>query len=105
MSAPPTAAMPPRPLRALLAGLDAPRVVGDADCEITDVAFDSRAVAPGGLFVALRGGYADGHRFIGDAARRGAVAVLVEEAIDLPEGIGTHVVVPDARAALAVVAA
>lgn len=105
MSGPPDAVMPPRPLSALLAGLGAPRVIGDADCAIANVAFDSRAVAPGGLFVALRGGYADGHRFIGDAAERGAVAVLVEEAVPAPEGIRAQVVVPDTRAALAVVAA
>jgi UDP-N-acetylmuramoyl-L-alanyl-D-glutamate--2,6-diaminopimelate ligase len=105
MSELPNATMPPRPLHMLLAGLDAPRVLGDAGCEITDVAFDSRAVMPGGLFVALRGGYADGHRFIADAAKRGAVALLVEEAVDLPEGIRAQVVVPDTRAALAVVAA
>jgi UDP-N-acetylmuramoyl-L-alanyl-D-glutamate--2,6-diaminopimelate ligase len=105
MSGPPDVIMPPRPLHALLAGLDAPQVIGDADCLITDVAFDSRAVRSGGLFVALRGGYADGHRFIGDAAKRGAVAILVEEAMDAPTGIRAQIIVPDTRAALAVVAA
>jgi UDP-N-acetylmuramoyl-L-alanyl-D-glutamate--2,6-diaminopimelate ligase len=105
MSEPPDAAMPPRPLHALLAGLDATQIIGDADCIVTDVVFDSRAVVPGGLFVALRGGYADGHRFIGDAAKRGAAAVLVEEAMDAPPGIRAQIVVPDTRAALAVVAA
>ncbi|HEY7907301.1 MAG TPA: UDP-N-acetylmuramoyl-L-alanyl-D-glutamate--2,6-diaminopimelate ligase [Thermomicrobiales bacterium] len=105
MSGPPDATMPPRSLHTLLAGLDAPQVFGDADCTVTDVAFDSRAVMPGGLFVALRGGYADGHRFIGDAVKRGAVAVLVEEAVDAPPGIRVQVIVPDTRAALAVVGA
>ena len=105
MSGPPDATMPPRPLHALLAGLDAPQIIGDADCIVTDVAFDSRAVMPGGLFVALRGGYADGHRFIDDAAKRGAAAILVEEVMDVPPGIRAQVIVPDTRAALAVVAA
>ena len=105
MSAPPAATMPPRPLRALLAGLDVPRVIGDADTPVSDVAYDSRLVTPGTLFVALRGGYADGHRFITNAAARGAVAVLVEEVTILPPGIAVQIVVPDTRAALAVVAA
>ncbi len=80
-SGPPTATMPPRPLKALFAGLDAVLIVGDAECLITDVVFDSRLATPGCLFVALRGGYADGHRFIGEAAKRGAIATLVEEAV------------------------
>ncbi len=97
--------MPPRPLQALLADLDGAQVVGDASCTITDVAYDSRLITPGGLFVALRGGYADGHRFIAEAARRGAVAALVEEAAPLPEGIRVQIIVPDTRAALAMIAA
>ena len=52
---------------------------GDADISISDVQYDSRQVKPGDLFVALRGGYADGHAFLEDARRRGAVAALVEE--------------------------
>lgn len=105
MNEPPVVTMPSRPLRELLVGLDAARVIGDTECAIADVAYDSREVVPGGLFVALRGGYADGHRFIVDAAKRGAVAVLVEEEIDVPPGIRAPVVVPDTRAALAIVAA
>jgi UDP-N-acetylmuramoyl-L-alanyl-D-glutamate--2,6-diaminopimelate ligase len=105
MSETSAAAMPPRPLDALLAGVDAARIVGDAACIIADVAYDSRAVTPGALFVALRGGYADGHRFLVDAARRGAVAALVEEATDLPPGLSAQVIVPNTRAALAIVAA
>ena len=42
-------------------------------------AVDSRAVEPGMLYVAVRGSQADGHRFIPDAVRRGAAAVVVEQ--------------------------
>jgi UDP-N-acetylmuramoyl-tripeptide--D-alanyl-D-alanine ligase len=41
------------------------------------VAIDSRAVQRGDLFVALPGEHADGHRFVGDALRRGARGALV----------------------------
>ena len=44
--------------------------------EISGLAVDSRAVQPGYLFAALKGGQADGADFIDDALMRGAVAVL-----------------------------
>ncbi|MCK4226585.1 UDP-N-acetylmuramoyl-L-alanyl-D-glutamate--2,6-diaminopimelate ligase [candidate division WOR-3 bacterium] len=61
---------------------------------ITGVTDDSRKVAPGYLFVALRGGKADGHKFIGEAVKNGAVALLVEEEIstNIP-----YFVVPNTR--------
>jgi UDP-N-acetylmuramoyl-tripeptide--D-alanyl-D-alanine ligase len=45
-------------------------------------AVDSRRVEPGMLFVALPGEHTDGHRFLADAVRRGAAALLVTR--DLP---------------------
>jgi UDP-N-acetylmuramoyl-L-alanyl-D-glutamate--2,6-diaminopimelate ligase len=44
----------------------------------TGVGVDSRAIQSGMLYLALRGSQADGHRFVGDAVRRGAAAVMVE---------------------------
>jgi UDP-N-acetylmuramoyl-L-alanyl-D-glutamate--2,6-diaminopimelate ligase len=44
----------------------------------TGLGVDSRTVGTGMLYVALRGSQADGHRYVGDAIRRGAGAVLVE---------------------------
>lgn len=52
-----------------------------ADPLISGICLDSRRVQPGDLFVALRGGAADGHRFIGAAIERGAAAVLGENAL------------------------
>lgn len=57
------------------------------DVRVTQVTDDSRQVREGALFVAIRGARADGHRFLAQAARRGARAVLLEEWSDLPEGI------------------
>lgn len=51
----------------------------DGDARFTGVVIDSRKTAPGDLFVAIRGERRDGHRFLGDAARRGAAAALVSE--------------------------
>jgi len=38
---------------------------------------DSRSIVPGAMYVAIRGSQADGHRFVADAVRRGAAAVIV----------------------------
>ncbi|HEU5430375.1 MAG TPA: UDP-N-acetylmuramoyl-L-alanyl-D-glutamate--2,6-diaminopimelate ligase [Thermomicrobiales bacterium] len=86
-------------LRATLA--DA-ALLGDAGAIVRGVAYDSREVAPGDLFVALPGGYVDGHDFAAAAVARGAAALLVERALPLA---APQLIVPDARAALAVVAA
>jgi len=103
---PPDAKMPTRDLdQELLNGLSFSVVGDERDCMIRDVVYDSRLATPGCLFVALRGGYADGHRFIGEAAKRGAIAALVEESVAAPKGISAQIVVEDTRAALAVVAA
>ncbi len=58
-------------------------ITGDVRTPVTSIAFDSRNVVPGTLFVALRGGYADGHDYLQAALRAGAVAALVEP--DTPE--------------------
>jgi UDP-N-acetylmuramoyl-L-alanyl-D-glutamate--2,6-diaminopimelate ligase len=50
------------------------------DLPIVGVSADSRAIAPGMLYVAVRGSQADGHRFVPEAIARGAAAVVVESA-------------------------
>ena len=49
---------------------------GDMAVPITDVVSDSRQVAAGSLFVAIRGEQLDGREFIADAVERGAAAVV-----------------------------
>ncbi len=48
------------------------------NCAFLGVATDSRSVAAGELFIALRGEHFDGHQFVAMAAERGAVAALVD---------------------------
>lgn len=48
---------------------------------------DSRLVARGDVFVAFRGEAADGHDFIPDAVKRGAVLVICEDNSRVPEGV------------------
>jgi UDP-N-acetylmuramoyl-L-alanyl-D-glutamate--2,6-diaminopimelate ligase len=68
-----------------------------AAVEITSLAYDSRAVRPGGLFFCVVGLQSDGHDFAAQAIGRGAVALVVER----PLGLGVpEVPVPSARAAM-----
>jgi UDP-N-acetylmuramoyl-L-alanyl-D-glutamate--2,6-diaminopimelate ligase len=59
---------------------------------ITGITADSRSVAPGNAYVAVRGSQADGHQFIGDAVARGAALVVVEESgnAGVPELVVTN---------------
>jgi UDP-N-acetylmuramoyl-L-alanyl-D-glutamate--2,6-diaminopimelate ligase len=58
---------------------------------------DSRAVGAGALYAAVRGSQTDGHRFVADAVRRGAAAIMVET----PQQAGVpELVVRDSRRAL-----
>lgn len=87
-------------LRDLIAPLLMKKVIGNDEVQIELVTTDSRRVAPGSLFVALRGYTVDGHRFAAGAVEQGAAAVVVEEEI---EGLAApQVVVRDTRAAVAV---
>ena len=60
---------------------------GDPDVEITGIAYDSRHVGPGDLFVAVAGLHVDGHVYVADAAAKGASAVAVEREVKIPRGI------------------
>jgi UDP-N-acetylmuramoyl-L-alanyl-D-glutamate--2,6-diaminopimelate ligase len=71
---------------------------------VTGVAYDSRAVEPGNVFVALKGQRADGSRFVSQAVERGATAIVSEDSP--PSDISAPwSVVGDARLALAILAA
>ena len=68
------------------------------DPEITGISSNTATLKPGELFVALRGYRTDGHSYIPQAREKGAAAVLGEEGENV-------LLVPDSRAALAVLAA
>ena len=55
---------------------------GRLDEEARDVTHDSRACAPGSVFVAIRGEKTDAHRFIPQAVESGAVAIISEQPAD-----------------------
>jgi UDP-N-acetylmuramoyl-L-alanyl-D-glutamate--2,6-diaminopimelate ligase len=89
----------------LINGLPRRSVQGPLDREITGIAYDSRKVVPGGLFVAVSGHRQDGHRFIGQALDQGAVALVIERELPQVPAGATVITVPQSREALAHLAA
>jgi UDP-N-acetylmuramoyl-L-alanyl-D-glutamate--2,6-diaminopimelate ligase len=77
---------------------------GDPDLEIKGLAYDSRQVKPGYLFVALKGCHQNGHNFIHDALKNGAVALVAEEFGGV-QGEVTKASVKNSREALSKIAA
>src|SRR5436190_7376123 len=83
----------------LLAQALAPnQIVNVAAVDIADLAYDTRAVAPGSLFFCVRGSRSDGHELAGDALASGAPALVVERPLDVPL---PQLVVTDSRRAMA----
>jgi UDP-N-acetylmuramoyl-L-alanyl-D-glutamate--2,6-diaminopimelate ligase len=89
-------------LETLVAELPGARIVGDAAVDVRDLAYDSRKAGPGTLFFCVPGEKVDGHDFAGRVAEAGAAALVVERELEVAV---PQVVVADARAAMAPVAA
>ena len=89
-------------LDALIEGL-ADRRSGP-DVEVLDLTSDSREVRPGWAFLALRGEKADGAAFVPQALDQGAVAILSETALEVPEGVASAVLGGEARLQMALLA-
>lgn len=84
----------------LIPHLPGARVEGAIDREITSMAYDSRRVTPGTLFVAVPGQRVDGGEFLADAVDRGAPAVLCHLDAPAPARV-TRIRVADVREAMA----
>lgn len=91
-------------LQDLLYGVAIQGTNGAADVEVSALTFDSRAVAAGTLFFAVKGTATDGHAYIAQTVAAGAVAVVCEV---LPSELSpavTYILVPDSSAALGIIA-
>ena len=89
-------------LQELLSGVALTECRAAGDVEITGISYDTRDLKPGALFAALSGYKTDGHRYIREALKKGAAAVLCQRA---PDFDGPWLVAGDTRAALADVSA
>ncbi|HBA97542.1 MAG TPA: UDP-N-acetylmuramoyl-L-alanyl-D-glutamate--2,6-diaminopimelate ligase [Lachnospiraceae bacterium] len=87
-------------LTRLLQDINYACIQGDINREVSGIAYDSRKVSCGTVFVCISGAIADGHVFAADAARKGAVVIIAEKSVDVPDNV-TVIKVKDSRAALA----
>ena len=85
-------------LKELLADIKVLKATADMELEIADVAYDSRKVQPGGMFVAVTGFATDGNRFIPMAMEKGAAVIVTAKE---PEQEVPYVLVESDRLALA----
>src|SRR5579864_5955447 len=83
----------------IMRGVEPLSISGDA--EILGIAYDSRKVRPGFLFLAMRGENSDGNRFIDASIRAGAAAVVSDSADVLQTGNLAFARVEHGRQALA----
>ncbi|MGM0426420.1 MAG: UDP-N-acetylmuramoyl-L-alanyl-D-glutamate--2,6-diaminopimelate ligase [Thermodesulfobacteriota bacterium] len=97
-------------LNGLIDGLPILDFRGDPEVEVYGIAYDSRKVVPGGVFVALMGHSLDGHSFVEDALKKGVAAVVMEsplQRVSVPLNVKATqktpamVQVPNSREALA----
>ncbi|KAK6935395.1 Mur ligase, N-terminal catalytic domain [Dillenia turbinata] len=82
-------------------------VYGDLEVEITGIQHDSRFVSAGDLFVCCVGRKTDGHLYLTEADKRGALAVVASKEIEIEETLGCKalVIVEDTNAVLPALAA
>lgn len=92
-------------LSELLSEVEVERVKGRVNIEVEGIASHSRGVKKGFLFVAIPGFSLDGHKFIPEAVKKGAVAVVAEKEPPYPLSGCTWVKVPHTRKALAKISA
>ncbi|MBR3002458.1 MAG: UDP-N-acetylmuramoyl-L-alanyl-D-glutamate--2,6-diaminopimelate ligase [Clostridia bacterium] len=96
-------------LKNILMGLEGLKLKGNLELEIEGIEKNSQEVKPGYLFIAIKGFTVDGHKYIENAIKNGAKAVMIEEGCDLkslnlPADI-TIVMAKDTRHALAIASA
>lgn len=90
-------------LAELIADIDIKEIRGSGQLNITGVAFNSREVRPGNIFVCITGFKTDGHIYAEDAVSRGAIAIIAERDMS---GLGvTCIICENTRLALAKAAA
>ena len=93
-------------LKRVLIGLEGLKAKGSLDIEINNLDSNSKNIKEGDMFVAIKGFSVDGHKYINDAIKAGAKAVMIEEGadlkgIELPEDV-TVIMAKDTREALAI---
>ncbi len=90
-------------LAELLRDVEVKQIIGSEHLNISGIAFNSREVKAGNIFVCISGFKTDGHTYAADAVERGAIAVMAER--DLSELGVTCIICDNTRLALSRAAA
>lgn len=88
-------------LKSLLKGLDYEVIKGNEESKVQNIRYDNRKIEQGDAFVCVKGFKVDGHSFIGDAIKKGAKTLIIQEDVSVQEDI-TIIKVRDTRKALAI---
>jgi UDP-N-acetylmuramoyl-L-alanyl-D-glutamate--2,6-diaminopimelate ligase len=94
-----------KPLSQLFIDFPFPHPADISDVSITGIAIDSRAVQPGDLFVAMKGGSSDGHAYISKAIENGAAAIVGEQDVAQIANLRHYIRLTNSRQALTFLAA
>ena len=93
-----------RAARELLKELEYEVLSGSVDINVNDLVYNTAKVTKECLFVCIKGMAFDSHEAAAKAAGAGAVVIVAEHPVEVPEGI-TVVLVKDTRYALALISA
>ncbi|MCR5432216.1 MAG: UDP-N-acetylmuramoyl-L-alanyl-D-glutamate--2,6-diaminopimelate ligase [Lachnospiraceae bacterium] len=92
-------------LSELIKGLTIESISSSEDPVVTSLCYDTRKeIGAGCLFVCIKGAKNDSHDFAGEAAAKGACAVIAQHEVKVPDGC-VVVITPDTRRALALISA
>ncbi len=86
----------------LVSSLDYKVLQGSIDIDINNIQNDSRKVGKDDLFFCITGAVSDGHDYAADVASKGAVAVVVEKEVEVPENV-TVIMVNSTRYAMGII--
>ena len=90
-------------LEKILNNIDYKLIKGSLDTEVSGLYYDSRKVTNGSAFICLSGTQVDGHDYIEPAIEKGATAIIIEKAVEVPEDV-TVVKLPNTRKNLSLLA-
>lgn len=90
-------------LSSILSNINFEILQGNIDMKINKICYDHRKIEEGDLFIAIVGTKVNGHKFVNDAIKNGAKAVIITENIENNFNEITVIKVEDGRKALAVI--
>lgn len=86
-------------LEKLLEGIEILEIRGAKRKKISDIKYDSREIAEGDIFICIPGYNTDGHLYVDEAVKKGAVAVFAQKEVEVPNGV-TFIKVSDTRSVM-----